>query len=247
MAELFAQQVEVALVNPARVRSFAASEGIKAKTDPIDAKVLLRFAQEKKPRATPAPEPIREQLCALLERHAHLSQQIAKEKNRLQNSSERTHASIQRMLTCAQEELAHIDNEIHDLLQSDPSRCAQCEIMQQVVGIGEMTALTILAYLPELTEVNRNQAVALAGLAPYNRDSGKRKAKRRIIGVRAKVRKCLYMAAQSAAVHNPVIKTYVDHLRFEKDKPYKSAIVAAMRKMLIHIQVLLKNQKYELA
>jgi len=247
MATLFANGIKVALVNPARVRAFASSEGIKAKTDPIDAKVLLCFAQEKKPRATRPAEPIREQLSALLERHAHLSEQIAREKNRLQNSSERIHASIERMMIGAQEERDRIDNEIHDLLQSDPLRRAQCQIMQQVIGIGEMTAWTILAYLPELTEVNRNKAVALAGLAPYNRDSGKRKAKRRIIGGRAKVRKCLYMAAQSAAVHNPIIKTYVDHLRFEKGKSYKSAIVAAMRKMLIHLQVLLKNQKYELA
>lgn len=247
MTKLFANGIEVALVNPARVRAFASSEGIKAKTDPIDAKVLMRFAIEKKPRATRAPEEIREQLSALLDRHSHLSEQIAREKNRLQNSSEQIHASIQRMLSYAKEELARIDNQIQDLLKSDPLRKAQCEIMLKVTGIGEMTAWSILAYLPEITEVNRNKAVAIAGLAPYNRDSGKRKAKRRIIGGRAKVRKCLYMAAQSAAVHNPIIKTYVDHLRFEKGKSYKSAMVAAMRKMLIHLQVLLKNQQNELA
>lgn len=247
MAKLFANGIAVALVNPARVRAFASSEGIKAKTDPIDAKVLLRFAVEKKLRQTQPPGAIREQLVALLERHAHISEQIAREKNRLQNSSELMHASIQRMLSYAKEELTLIDTQIHDLLKADPLRQAQSEIMQQVTGIGEMTAWSILAYLPEITEVNRNKAVALAGLAPYNRDSGKKRAKRRIIGGRAKVRKCLYMATQSAAVHNPTIKTYVDHLRFDRGKSYKSAIVAAMRKMLIHLQVLLKNLQNELA
>ena len=118
--------------------------------------------------------------------------------------------------------------------------------MQSVVGIGKTTAWSILAYLSEITELKRNQLIALAGIAPFNKDSGKFQGKRRIEGGRAKVRKCLYMAAQSAAVHNEHIKKYVDGLR-ARGKPYKCAIVAAMRKILIHLQILLKKQQITLA
>ena len=111
--------------------------------------------------------------------------------------------------------------------------------MQNITGVGQTTAWTILAYLKEVTELGRNQLIALVGIAPYNRDSGKFSGKRFIQAGRAKVRKCLYMAAQSAAVHNPLIHTYVQRLR-DRGKSYKSAIVAAMRKLLLHIRSLLK-------
>jgi len=115
--------------------------------------------------------------------------------------------------------------------------------MQTVCGVGPNTAWSILAYLSEITELNRNQLVALAGLAPFNRDSGKYKGKRSIQGGRAKVRATLYMAAQTAAIHNPIIKPYVDRLRNDKGKPYKCAMTAAMRKILVHLQSLLKKQQ----
>ena len=112
--------------------------------------------------------------------------------------------------------------------------------------MGKITAWSILAYLGEITTLRRNELVALAGIAPFNKDSDKYRGKRRIEGGRAKVRKCLYMAAQSAAVHNEHIKKYVDALR-SRGKPYKCAIVAAMRKLLIHLQSLVKNPQISLA
>ncbi|ADE54009.1 IS110 family transposase [Coraliomargarita akajimensis] len=246
MSLLFSRQIPVALVNPARVRAFAKSEGTKAKTDPIDAKVLLRFAVSKELQPTPPPSSQVQQLQALMDRRSQLTETLAREKNRLQKSPQCTLESIGKVIEFIEHELEHIELQIRAVIDSDQTMHLHSSIMQQVTGVGETTAWTILAYLGELTSLNRNQLVALAGIAPYNRDSGKYKGKRRIEGGRAKVRKCLYMAAQSAAVHNPHIKAYVDRLR-KKGKPYKWAMVAAMRKILLHLRSLLKNQQLQLA
>ena len=145
-----------------------------------------------------------------------------------------------------EKELASIEKQIEELIAKDDKMAAQNAQMQSINGIRTTISWAILAYLGEITALSRNQLVALAGVAPYNRDSGKYKGKRRIEGGRAKVRKCLYMGAQCAAVYNPHIKAYVDGLR-ARGKPYKCAIVAAMRKLLIHIQSLLKKQESALA
>lgn len=233
-------------VNPARVRAFARSEGLKAKTDPIDAKLLFRFAHEKRLQATPVRERQQEELAALMDRCGHLTAELAREKTRLQNSPKCIHQSISKVIRFLNKELEIIKERIRRLIDKEQSMRQQAECMQSVVGVGEKTAWTILAYLGEITDLSRNQLVALAGVAPYNKDSGKYSGRRRIEGGRAKVRKCLYMAAQSAATHNPHIKTYVEGLR-SRGKAYKCALVAAMRKLLIHMQSLLKHQRICLA
>jgi len=246
MSLLFKQEIPVALVNPSRVRNFARSEGTKAKTDPIDAQMLLRFAKSKDLRPTPAPSEQQQSLQALMDRRSQLTESLAREKNRLQKSPQSVHKSIEKMIAFIEKELKALEGQIQKIIESDEEMNQQNLTMQQVSGIGATTAWSILAYLGEINSLSRNQLVALAGVAPYNKDSGKFKGKRRIEGGRAKVRKCLYMAAQSAAVHNPHIKAYVDGLR-ARGKPYKCAIVAAMRKLLIHLQSLLKNPQKALA
>jgi len=246
MSLLFKQEIPVALVNPSRVRNFARSEGTKAKTNPIDAQMLLRFAKSKDLRPTPAPSEQQQSLQALMDRRSQLTESLAREKNRLQKSPQSVHKSIEKMIAFIEKELKALEEQIKKVIESDEEMNQQNLTMQQVSGIGATTAWSILAYLGEINSLSRNQLVALAGVAPYNKDSGKFKGKRRIEGGRAKVRKCLYMAAQSATVHNPHIKAYVDGLR-ARGKPYKCAIVAAMRKLLIHLQSLLKNPQKALA
>lgn len=246
MSLLFEQEIPVALVNPARVRAFAKSEETKAKTDPIDALMLLRFAKSKDLRPTPAPSEQQQSLQALMDRRSQLTESLAREKNRLQKSPQSVRKSIEKMVAFIEKELKALEEQIQKVIESDQAMNQQNLTMQSVTGIGETTAWSILAYLGEITSLGRNQLVALAGVAPYNKDSGKFKGKRRIEGGRAKVRKCLYMAAQSAAVHNPHIKSYVDGLR-ARGKPYKCAIVAVMRKLLIHLLSLLKNPQNALA
>lgn len=246
MDRLHEEKIPAVLLNPGRVRAFACSEGIKAKTDPIDAALLLRFAQEKKPQPTPPPSPTQRKLQDLMDRRSQLTETLAREKNRLQEAPKCVKKSIEKMIRILEKEIAAIERQIEQIIQKDPVMREHDEKMQSVVGVAHVTSWTILTFLPEIDQVRRNELVALAGIAPYNNDSGKFKGKRRIKGGRAKVRKALYMATQSAAVHNPHIKAYVDRLR-ARGKPYKCAIVAAMRKLLIHLQSLLKNPQISLA
>ena len=245
---LHQQDVLVSLVNPARVRAFARSEGQRAKTDPLDAAILLRFAHEKHPLPTPPPAPQQAALAAWLDRRAQLSEQLAREKNRLQKSPVLLHPGIRAMIAFIEDQLADVDRQLHRVVQADATLRDRAAVLQSVTGIGAVTTWSLLAYLSEIaaTDWQRNQLVALAGLAPWNRDSGKWKGKRSISGGRGKVRRCLYMAAQSAAQHNPVIREYVQRL-IARGKPYKCAIVAAMRKLLIHLQSLLKHHQNALA
>lgn len=232
--------IPFAMVNPARVRNFARSEGVRAKSDPIDTKMILAFAKSKALQPMKAPPEICVKLAALLDRRGHLVEQLAREKNRLQNSESLILRSIKRMINILEKEIQALDKTITDLVNSDPGLKARSEIIQSDQGVGKITAWTLLANLSEIEALSRNKLVALAGIAPFDNDSGTISKKCSIIGGRAKVRKCLYMAAHSAATCNPVIAPYVKGLR-DRAKPYKCAIVAAMRKLLIHIQSLLKK------
>ena len=246
MESLNSQKAPFAMLNPSRVRYFAKSEGLKAKTDPIDARMILRFARAKEIRPTSAMDPHRQLLADLMDRRSHLTEQIAREKNRLQNSSKNIHSSIQKMLKFANKELSAIETRIRTLIKSKNKLKSISELCLSISGVGEITAWTLLAHLAEIEHLNRNQLVALVGIAPFNNDSGKTSKRRRIQEGRAKVRKCLYMAAKTAAIHNEVIKEYVDKLR-ARGKPYKCAIVAAMRKLLLHIQSIIKKHNLTLA
>lgn len=238
--------IPVCVVNPRRVRAFATSEGVRAKTDPIDARILLRFAQEKKLHPTPPPHPAQQALAAWVDRRHHLTDMLTEEKNRLQNSPVLLHSSIRQMIGRLEHQLQAVEAKITGLVAAHEDLQRMDQILQSICGVGSVTAWTLMAFLSEISSLGRNQLVALAGLAPFNRDSGRFRGKRSIQGGRAKVRKCLYMAAQTAARHNPVIRDYVARLR-QRGKPYKCAMVAAMRKLLIHIQSLLKQHNFALA
>lgn len=240
LESLHKAEVPLAMVNPARVRDFAKSEGVRAKTDPIDGKIILAFARSKALRPMTPPSEVRVKLAALLDRRGHLVEQLAREKNRLQNSENFIQRSIKRMIKILEREIATLDRAIDKQIDSDPGLKSRAEIMKSIKGVGRITAWTLLAYMSEIETLNRNKLVALAGIAPFNRDSGKLRGERTIQGGRAKVRKSLYMAALTAATCNPVIAPYVQRLR-NRGKPYKCAIVAAMRKLLIHIQSQIKT------
>jgi len=228
------------LVNPARIRAFAISEGIKAKTDRIDASLILRFAQEKKLQAA-APLSLDQQALAdLLDRRSHLSEQSAREKNRLAKAPKITAGFIRRMLKVVERQIQAVDQAIRLLLAKSPRLTAQVHELTSVNGVGEVTVWSLLAYLPEITSIGRNQLVALVGVAPFNHDSCQTSRRRRICGGRAKLRRCLYMAAHTGAIHNPVIRPYVEAL-LARGKAYKCALVAAIRKLLLHLQSRLKK------
>lgn len=239
-------QIPTALVNPSRVRAFARSDGLKAKTDPIDAALLMRFAQSKSIQPSTVHTQQQQDLQALMDRRDQLTSARAQEKNRLDKSSQTIIPSIKKIIQVLDDEIKDIEEQIEQIVAQDKTMSAQHSIMQSIKGVGKATSWSILAYLTEITSLKRNQIVALAGIAPFPKDSGAFSGKRRIEGGRAKVRKCLFMAAQTAATYNPHIKTYVDGLK-ARSKPHKCAIVAAMRKLLIHIQSMLKNHELSLA
>lgn len=243
LAFLHTKRIDVALVNPRLIRAFALSEGIRAKTDPIDAEMIMRFAESKELRILAVPDARRQQLTEWLDRRNQLSDEVARERNRLQKAPASTRASIEKMIRFIEKQINQIDLELDKLIEEDPQLKERYKIITDIKGVAKVTAWHVLAHLPEMTQLNRNELVALAGLAPYNRDSGKKNGKRYIQGGRAKVRKCLFMATTSAARFNPVIAPYIKQLK-ERGKPHKCAIVAGMRKLLIHIQSELK--KYEL-
>lgn len=238
----------VSLVSAARVRDFARSEGTKAKTDPIDARVILRFAGERHPDPTPPPSPQRKRLMALVDRREQLTEQLKREKTRMQKPGcdKEIAASVRCMIRVLEREIKKLDTSIKELVRTHESMKNAYAVLTSIKGIGPINAWTIIAHLPEITSTSRAEIAALAGLAPFNRDSGNKIGLRRIFGGRAKVRRCLYMAATAAAEHNEVIRAYVNQLK-ARGKPYKWAIVAAMRKMLIHAQRQLKNHEISLA
>lgn len=242
LAALHQAGIPLAMVNPARVRDFARSEGVHAKTDPIDGKMIRAFALSKALRPMPAVPKVILELSALLDRRDHLVEQLAREKNRIQNSESFILRSIKRMIRILETEISAIEKSISELINADPILHARFDIITSVKGVGKVTAWTLLGHLSEIGSLSRNKLVALAGLAPFNRDSGPYSGKRSIFGGRAKVRKCLYMAARCAASHNPVISPYVNGL-CQRGKPYKCAIVAAMRKLLLYIQSLIKTDQ----
>ncbi|WP_309380103.1 transposase [Cerasicoccus frondis] len=234
------------LLNPRRLRGFAQSEGLRAKSDPIDARLILKFAEEKRLDPTPEPSASQRELASWMDRRAHLSEQLTREKNRLQKAASPIARQIQTMIDVLKEQLAEVDEAIETIIQADQQMRLEAKAMQTVLGVGPVTTWTILAYLSEIRFLQRGPLTALAGLAPYNRDSGKKQGKRYIQGGRAKVRRCLYMAARTAAIHNPVIKAYVSRLVHERNKPFQCAITAAMRKLLLHLSSIVKNINYDL-
>lgn len=205
-------QISVSLLNPAEVRAFARSQGIKAKTDTIDAKIILAFAQQRPPRIYQPNSAQQQKLVDLMDRRTQLTDMLTEEKNRLKKAAKSIVASIEKIIASLEKELNSIEEELRNLVDSDCTMQRQAKLMQSVVGVGEATSWCILAYFREITTIGRNQAVALVGLAPFNSDSGNYTGKRFIRAGRDKLRKCLYMAAQSAARFNPVIKPYVESL-----------------------------------
>lgn len=235
-----------ALISPQRIRGFAQSEGIKAKTDPLDARLILKFAQAKQPKPRVLPSAQRKLLAELMDRRTQLSDFLAMEKNHLEKASSAMRKKIQITLRHLTKQIENIEAEIQALIKSDTDMKRQSDTLQTVKGVGPVTAWTVLAYLNEITTLNRNQLTALVGLAPYNRDSGTERGKRFIQGGRQKIRDCLYMATRTAATHNPHIKAYCDRLK-ARGKPYKCYMVAAMRKLILHMQSILKNLENALA
>jgi transposase len=233
--------IKVSLVQASRVRQYARASGVLAKTDSIDAQVLCRFGQALGPQATAAPKPHQEKLRELDSQRRHLSRLLVAEQNRSAQLTDKVLLRLsQRLLTQIQKQIAQIDLLLQQLIAQSPELCAKARKLTALAGVGPRTAALLLAQMPELGELNRRQAAALAGLAPFNRDSGAARGKRAIFGGRRAVRCGLYMAALVASRHNPVLAQFYQRLRLA-GKPPKLALTATMRKLLIALNSALKT------
>lgn len=232
-------------VNPARVRAFAFAYGQRAKTDSIDASLLTAFGQHFSPPARAGLSPAQARLRELVRRRQQLKQ--AQQVQRQQVRELRQPDLVRRaagMLRVLERQREHIEQALGELLQQEPALRERVERLDACVGIGWITATHVLAEMPELGSLNRRQAAALAGLAPYPRDSGKFRGRRFTGGGRAGVREALYMAALAAIQRNRRLAAFYQRL-CAAGKPPKVALTAVMRKLIVLFNHALKNPQFQ--
>lgn len=234
--------IAVSLVQASRVRQFARASGLWAKTDRIDAQLLCAFGEALAPAPTPARSAEQESLRELDRQRRHLSRLLVMEQNRAaQLEHQELRRLQQRLLGQIKRELARVDTLIGELIAASAELKARAQKLIAIPGVGARTAALLLAQMPELGSLNRGQAAALAGVAPFNRDSGKLSGRRAIYGGRRAVRSGLYMAALVAARYNPILSAFYQRLR-AAGKPPKLALTAVMRKLLLVLNTALKPQ-----
>lgn len=242
-ASLAEAGLPVAIVNPRQVRRFAEALGQLAKTDAIDARVIAHFAAAVRPPPRAMPDDMMARLQELLARRRQLVVMINAEKQRFARAaSQVTQRSCKATLKTLEAERGRIDRAIDKLVRMSPIWCAKLDLLTSVPGVGDIVARTLLAELPELGSVDRHQIAALAGVAPFSRDSGRRKGRRFIRAGRVQVRAPVYMACLVAIRVNPPLKAFYRRLR-EAGKPARLALVAVMRKLLTILNAMLRDNR----
>jgi transposase len=240
-AELLEFKCRVAIVNPRRVRDLAKGLGQLAKTDRVDALILVRYAQVVELQFLEKTSEKQVELAALIQRRQQLVQLQTMESNRRELAASKTaRKSIDLVLALFQKQIQQLEKQIAKLLASDDHWNQLAERLRSIPGIGALTAATLLAELPELGKLNRQCVAALVGVAPYANDSGPHTGKRSIRGGRAALRRALYMATLTARRCNPVIKAFAQRLE-NAGKPFKLVMVACMRKLLTILNAIVKT------
>lgn len=246
LAALHAAQIPVTLVNPRQVRDFARAKGLLAKTDVLDAAVLAEYGRIFQPAPAVALTPAQQRLACLVTRRQELLEMITREQHRGEHHHDPFVIKKARSLMITlRRHLDQVEEEIAALEKSDAPLAARVQRLTGIQGVGRRTAWLLLAALPELGTLARGQAAALAGLAPYNHDSGPQRGQRHIAHGRSLARSALYMAALVAARFNPVLKPFYQRLR-AAGKPGKVALVALMRKIVELANLLLKSSSFQL-
>ena len=234
----------VSVVNPRQVRNFAKALGIPAKTNRIDARLIANFGQQVRLRAIVQFHEKQDELDQLVTRRRQLIASRTAEKNRTGTATSKVICkSLQKIVDQLSKEIRRIDAEIARLVKSDDEWKGRAELLQSAPGVGEITATTLIAEVPELGQLNRQKISALVGVAPLNRDSGQFRGRRTIFGSRRAVRSVLYMAALAARRCNPVIRAFADRLEAQGKLP-QVILVACMRKLLIILNTIVKTNAH---
>jgi len=233
--------VPVVVINPRQLRAFATAVGELAKTDRIDARMIARFGRDVRPEIRPIPAEKQRLLADLSARRQQLLELRTAEANRRKQATRRElQDSIDAVLNVLDAQLADIDRQAAELLQMDPAWQRLDRLLQSVKGVGPATSLALVADLPELGRLDHKQIAKLVGVAPLNRDSGKHRGRRMIVGGRAAVRSALYMAVFNGLRCNPQIRAFYDRLR-HAGKPFKVAVTACMRKLLTILNAMVRD------
>lgn len=226
------------VLNPRQARDFAKATGQLAKTDRVDARILALFAQRMQPRPTEPVSDARAALSELVTRRHQLIQMRTAETNR--RHQQRFGASVLEHIEWLDDQIQRIEAQIKALVRTEPQWRQDLERWQSVPGVGPVLSYVLLASLPELGQLNRQQISALAGVAPLCCDSGTYRGQRRIWGGRASLRRCLYMAALVATRFNPELKAFYERL-VSRGKPKKVALTACMRKLLVCLNAMQRD------
>jgi transposase len=238
---LQAAAIPVSVVNPRQVRDFARAQGRLAKTDKIDARVLVAYAAALRPKPTAALTPGQKRLTELVRTRSQLIVSRGIAQNQLEHLVDPlARRCLLEMVRAFDTRIQRLEKAIAELIAHHPLLRAKVQKLVQVQGVGPTTAAMLLAEMPELGSLSKTQVAALAGLAPRNRDSGQFRGQRHIGGGRQAVRTGLWMPTLVAVQHNPILKALYQRLR-SKGKPAKVALTACARKLLIYLNRLLKN------
>jgi transposase len=242
-AALAAAALPVVVVNPAQIRAFAKAIGQRAKTDPIDAAVIAHFAEATKPEPRPLPDAATRLLGDLVARRRQIVEMIGAERQRERRlTTPHLRKSIARLVKALEKELVSVDAEIDDSVRGSPVWREKEDLLASVPGVGRIIARTLIAELPELGQLGRKQIAALAGLAPFTRQSGQWHGRSFIGGGRSAVRTVLFMGAMVAKRCNPVLKAFFDRL-VAAGKPKMVALIAVARKLLTILNAILRDNR----
>jgi transposase len=231
----------VAVVNPRQVRDFARGLGILAKTDRLDARVIARFGQQANPRPVEIASEKQAELRELVTRRRQLIDLRTAEQNRLEATATKiVRKNVRHLVELLDKQIRQLEEAIGEFVENEPQLATKAAILKTAPGVGPVTVTSLLVDLPELGRLDRQQIAALVGVAPFNRDSGKFHGRRAIWGGRAAVRSVLYMAALTARRANPMIRAFAQRLE-AAGKPFKVVLTACMRKLLVILNSMVKN------
>lgn len=233
----------VIVVNPRQIRDFAKALGMLAKTDRLDAQIIATYAEKIDLPVRPLPSEAVSELSALVDRRLQLVKMVTSEKNRYKMAKPAVQPLIKEHIEFMEDQIKELEREIQDHIKKNEPLNIANKRLQSAPGVGKILSSMLLSRLPELGKLNRKQIAALVGVAPMNHDSGVYRGQRRIRGGREEVRSVLYMGALSAIQHNPLMATFYQHL-VEKGKVKKVAITAVMRKLLIQLNAMIKQNQF---
>ncbi len=242
VAALSLAGLPIVVLNPAQVRSFAKALGKHAKTDAIDAAVIAHFAEATQPKVRPMPDESTQDLATLIARRRQIVDMITAERQRQHQATPLVKKSIKRVINALEKELAGVHTDIDTLIKGSPLWLYKEKLLISAPGVGPVTARTLLAEMPELGTLDRKQAAALAGLAPYTRQSGQWRGKSFIGGGRKVVRKVLFLSAMAAVRGKGPLRSFYDGL-LKAGKPKMVALIAVERKLITMLNAMMRDNK----